>query len=258
MFRFLRPCSPWLALGLTAACLATSPVSADVPSWIAGDEGLPLWVSAEEAAPGSDLRWALLPDLAQGPIRKQLEEARRLRLSGRQATDSDPCILYSILPHLSPRKARPPESTEALAKSRALMLLGRVTDAEQGFYRGSPATVFEVAVERYLKLPKGANAPSHVYFVYRWAAIALGEDYLCVRAKRGEARPHLGSSVLLALEEARDLGQRWLLAPGDHEVFFTLPDGTTSTPVRYPDQNVEFTAITAALEAVLASPEGGR
>ena len=148
-----------------------------------------------------------------------------------------------------------PESLGAVARSAALIVVGTVTDSSQGFYRGAAVTVFEVAVARALKAPEGIDARSHVYFVYREAAIPVGEDYLCVRSKRGQ--PHLGGSVLLIHDQAPYLAERWLLTPEKEELFFTRPDGTTSASAPpYVDQDVEFDALVSAVAEALASPEG--
>ena len=167
MSRLPRIHGRWLALGLSVACLAVPPVAANVPSWIAGDGDLPLWVSAELAVtPGGQIRWELLHESVYSLIRERFENARCLRLSERGATGSDPCILYTIPPPRSRGPTEVPESLGAVARSAALIVVGTVTDSSQGFYRGAAMTVFEVAVARALKAPEGIDARSHVYFVY--------------------------------------------------------------------------------------------
>lgn len=260
MFSFLGSCrrsvGPWFGLGLAALLLARAPALAEVPPWIVGEGGIPLWVSAEVAVTAAgDLHWEFLSESAQRQLGEQLENARRLRLSGRKATGADPCILYTIPPPASRGWTQTPESLETVAKSAALILVGKVTSSSVGFYRGTPATVFEVAIQRSVKLPMRFDARSYVYFVYRDAAIRVGEDYLCVRSKGGT--PRRGGSVLLVHDEAPSLDERWLLTPERYELFFTPASGTESTLTPDTGQDLEIDTLASALEAALARAEGG-
>ena len=128
-----------------------------------------------------------------------------------------------------------------------------MTDTSQGFYHGTPATVFEVAVERYLKHPHDDDRPSRVYFVALGAAIPVGEDYLCYTNQRGDEKLVKGESVLLALEEASELLQGLLLTPSDYELFYGLPGGGVSAAATYGNMGPDFKEFVTSMVVAAGS-----
>ena len=200
---------------------------ADVPEWIAdpeSEEGLPLWVSPEEAAPGAGaIRWELLPQVQAEQLRSRLET-----LSPASAEDlrSGRCPEWIEISHTFAGDILPSSVEEALAKFQ-VVAAGSIVESRPGLLRGTPGTLHEVQVDRYFK--SGKARPETLLVFHETTKLPIAGRLYCQYPARGPAQPCKGCRILLTLESA-ELDKKVILHPLDNELYFETEEGELSKP----------------------------
>jgi hypothetical protein len=158
----------------------------------------PLWIRADAAFTSTG---ELVPELrASAPqLERYIAEQRRAphrRSHGESAIAAadQPCHdrFLSLPIH---EDFRPTRTADELLASSQSILLGRIVDAAEGFYRGTPGTLFIIDVERSVVPAAGAPARARVFFPY--ARIVRGDHAYCSNPVGTAMRPVTGDKLLV-------------------------------------------------------------
>lgn len=151
---------------------------------------------------------------------------------------------------------RPNQSLPALLSNAKAVLVGTITDSQQGFYFGQAGSLYEVRVDRTIKHP-GPTIPPTVLVFYQFARIPVGDAMLCAKAGRDETElPALGARVAVFGYRTRGGGTD-VIVPDEEEFFFETEAGNLSIPPGVKDlpAAMSFETLVLALDR-LSKREG--
>jgi hypothetical protein len=149
---------------------------------------------------------------------------------------------------------RPTGTVDELLTSSESILLGRIVDAAEGFYRGTPGTLFILDVKRSVIPKQDAPARANVFFPY--ARIVRGDHAYCSNPIGTAMRPVRGDKLLLFATHGAsdgaatfDVDPRFELALETRGGELFLPDGLRSAEL----QGLTLEQLTGRLAARAAA-----
>ncbi len=251
----LRCLAVSLALSMALASPLASPTAAEVPDWIAStrteEEGRPVWVSAEEAAPNGFLRWDLFDGAQQDQYRRLLEQSRKARAEDPETHSEARCIGYLM----STGSLGEAWSPEEILERAGVVYSATIEDAKPGFLNGNLGTLVHASVREVLKAPTEGPVFDELLVFIRTAAIEVEGEWLCARDNREPASPRIGGLLILVLAKPDpDWRPQDIFVAHDPEVFFETDDRKMSAP--YPYGKVEM--LPGSLEEELLAARGRR
>lgn len=233
---------------IPGAVFCSSALAEEVPDRIDGKErkgGPPLWVSLEEAAPAGQIRWELLPTAQQRQLRQTLSSAPP------NEKGKTSCAVESAT--VGDYFSGNPSFGELIHNSKVIYS-GRILGLKQGFYRGSPSTLLEVAVTHAYKAPDELLSADRIYVAYPYAKINLEGKLICQRPQRGYAEPAAGGRILVfSFRNPAATADLPIVEPMDEELFFETAAGESSVPDHYrlTDKSPAWDTIEQQLESSL-------
>src|SRR4051794_2133899 len=147
----------------------------------------PLWIRTDAAFTAAG---DLVPDLraAAPQLERYVAEQRR------SAQTDQPCRdRFLSLP--IQEDFRTTRTADDLVANSHAILLGRIIDAAEGFYRGTPGTLFVVDVNHAVIPADGAPSRAQVFFPY--ARIVRGDHAYCSNPVGTVMRPAPGDKLLV-------------------------------------------------------------
>ena len=192
-----------LLVALMAVHLPSAAALSTVPRVAArAADGPPLWVSAREAlSPGGALRGELF----------WADQARRIE-ENRAANDGG-CRRY-LGSHAYESRTEPPALDTLIARSYTIVA-GRITDADTGFYNGTPGTLYRLEITARAKaLGHDLQGPATWLFIPR-AQIKTDRGWICSEQITRNVDPVVGQQIVAFAERpAADRDRRILVSTG--------------------------------------------
>lgn len=187
-------------LALVSLLLSPAAEAAEPPARIESSDpatrAIPVWISAEEAI-GSDrgLVWEHFLPWERDKLASAMEYYRRYVAPGLKGDATDPCR------YAGPSYADyyvPDPTLADLDKYSEIIFNGIVEGHAQGFYLGSPSTLYRVRVDRVWRGSYAIPDDHIVYLAIGDAAIHVGEGtWLCSRSRRFPDHPERGRRILI-------------------------------------------------------------
>lgn len=210
-----------------------SAVAADLPETIAlKGAKQPFWISASAATDEhGSIRWS-----AFDTANRHLIEAEMKRMEARAAerhvtqktTATEPCPEITLQTGGGHGLDR--SWNDLRANSRAVYV-GTITAARQGFLWGIVSTLYELRVEKTIRVTPGYPAGESLYFGYPAADFTLGGTRFCNAGPRHSVAPAVGDRVLLfAFDPAVDPAELFVPTKASH--LFFAHDGALVVPAQ--------------------------
>lgn len=224
----------------------------------------PEWVSADQVLRGGHLQRDLFAPEEISTVQMMIESGRSVLERSQSAPEGerleDSCVYVSSSDDRTQPAAR---TLEELAETSGGVYVGTVLAERAGLLRGAPRALLRVRIDRVLRHEASGPAPKTLLMAYPEVKMHLGN--ICVGAKgpRHPARPQVAQGILLFSTAKVPLTGNVILAPRDEEIFFTLPDGSTSLPAHFGEllsptgEPVSLDFVVQAADKAIAAFENG-
>lgn len=211
----------------------------------------PVWVSAEHAIDdgGALVREFFMPWELEA-LDRAMATYKALSAQGFMGSTFDPCRDAS---HGYADYTPPDPALDDLFTHSVVVFNGTVQGLAQGFYLGTPSTLYSVEVDKVWKGRHAIPADNTVFVVLPQATIQLGEDVrLCARTARSPSQPAPGERVLIF--SFREPPWAPIFNPMDEEFFFQT-DTSVSLPSHF---TRERDAVPVDIEEIVTMLEESR
>lgn len=227
-----------------AALLLRMPLSAQAPSVpdlieseVQGYVGAPLWVSAQAAADDKTvLKWELFD--GHSPTRDIVERQWEgveskggskalqdgMRVEPLDHGNCEPQVL--LVDHLNDQS--PAQSFRVLLQYSKNIFEGTVVAVEPGCYRGAPASLLRVKINRWLRASEEYADATYLYVYHSAAHFKIGPFEFCGNSPGVE--PKAGNGILVFDFAGLATKDPMLLTPGDDKVFIGTSSGALTSP----------------------------
>ncbi len=224
----------------------------------------PEWVSADQVLRGGELQRGLFDPIEVSKVETMLENGRseleRYRSAPEQGSPEDACI--SVV-SFDGSGSSGTSTHDGLAEKSTGIYLGTVITERAGLLRGVPRALLRVRVDKVLL--HGASGPALKTLLVAYPDVQMHLGDICVGAEgpRHPARPEVGQEVLVFSTTRVPVTGKVILTPTDDDIFFTLPDGTTSLPVHFGElltpsgEPVSLKYVVQATEEAIETAEHG-
>lgn len=238
--RFVVLCLALLLPGMALKAQTASVLPELIESDVEGYVGPPLWVSARAAMDKKTILKQGL--LGEGTFLDELIEEQRgeiEREGGRSKSletelklrtlDQGNCTARILLSdHLNDQS--PAQSFRDLLEHSKHILEGTVVASEVGFYRGAPASLLNVKVDRWLRASDEYKEITHLYVYHSAAHFMIGPYEFCGHSPGLE--PRAGDKIMVFDFAGLAEGKQNLLTPGDDKVFAQTSSGRLLLPMQ--------------------------
>lgn len=220
---------------LIAGCflLATGPIGAEVPDWIASDREsrtAPAWVSATEAISNGELDWELFQwEPMKDGLRKDLARDLRARQAAAEsgaAKAEGECASYGIWASAD-LDSEPP--LKDLIERSVVAVLGVVVDTKVGFFFDGPVTMIEVEIQSRLKLPASLRGSTRLLITHTQVEMKVGGAMICHRAWTYPEAPAVARRIAVFSPNLTNTDPV-IAYPSEQEIFFETAEGRTALP----------------------------
>ena len=201
----------------------------------------PVWVSAEAATTAAgEIDWEILGERAHQMYQGVLQSTPFL-LSKPPGDSSPPeydpdssgltpeCVQYGAAFYDSLERG-PDDTFQGVLKNAPAIVRGRITDLTPGFYKGDPATLLTVEVEKFLRRSRQFSRQRVIYVVYPYARFGIGDVNFCKQDSSFPYRPALEDRIMLFPYGSPGDASQQLVRPDSRELIFESTGGRLVLP----------------------------
>jgi len=195
----------------------------------------PEWVSESALVSEGTLQWDLFAPEDMRRVRLSLESGMKekeayLSLPPDRRLSSSPCISIVVFEH---RLSVAGKTLEKLAEGSSGIYLGTIVAARPGLLRGVPRVLLRLKIERSLQHDLPEPQPESLLVAYPAAKVDVAGACIEAKSPRHPEHPEVGMRMLVFTPTRNAISRDSILTPEDEEVFFELPNGTTSLPTHF-------------------------